>query len=121
MQTATVVACGAVAPKPHVSCYNSRGLWREAFLSRPPKRAINYHKHASQRARCLIATGGSDSDEDEPSQQPSTSGFSASQSSRGLGLNADLERPVPDDQRPVNELAALRETWLYSWVSLTVC
>jgi hypothetical protein len=28
----------------------------------------------------------------------------------------DLEVAVPEDQRPVNELAALKEAWLYSWV-----
>jgi hypothetical protein len=30
-----------------------------------------------------------------------------------------LEVQVPKDQRPVNELANLKETWLYSWVRLT--
>jgi hypothetical protein len=29
----------------------------------------------------------------------------------------DLEVAVPEDQRPVNELAALKQAWLYSWVS----
>lgn len=28
----------------------------------------------------------------------------------------DLEVAVPPEQRPVNELAALKEAWLYSWV-----
>lgn len=28
----------------------------------------------------------------------------------------DLEMAVPEDQRPVNELAALKQAWLYSWV-----
>jgi hypothetical protein len=30
----------------------------------------------------------------------------------------DLEVAVPEDQRPVNELAALKQAWLYSWVRL---
>lgn len=34
------------------------------------------------------------------------------------GLDPALELAVPADQRPVNELAALREAPLYSWVSL---
>lgn len=33
------------------------------------------------------------------------------------GLDPALERAVPRDQRPVNELKALRQTALYSWVS----
>lgn len=27
----------------------------------------------------------------------------------------DLEIAVPEEQRPVNELAALKQAWLYSW------
>lgn len=30
----------------------------------------------------------------------------------------DLEMAVPEDQRPVNELAALKQAWLYSWAVL---
>lgn len=33
------------------------------------------------------------------------------------GLDPALEREVPPEQRPVNELKALRKTSLYSWVS----
>ena len=33
------------------------------------------------------------------------------------GLSSNLEQAVPAEQRPVNELAALREAALYSWVS----
>ena len=33
------------------------------------------------------------------------------------GLDPALELAVPVDQRPVNELAALREAPLYSWAS----
>jgi hypothetical protein len=29
----------------------------------------------------------------------------------------DLEIAVPADQRPVNELSALKEAFLYNWVS----
>ena len=34
------------------------------------------------------------------------------------GLSSNLEQAVPAEQRPVNELAALREAALYSWVSI---
>lgn len=78
-------------------------------------KALRTDRHCT---RCLIATGGSDDEDDEPKQQPvpSTSGRGQGTASSGLGLNPDLEQPVPTEQRPVNELAALRETWLYSWV-----
>ncbi|KAK9827408.1 hypothetical protein WJX74_000205 [Apatococcus lobatus] len=36
----------------------------------------------------------------------------------GGGLDPLLERPVPPDQRPVNELASLRQAQLYSWATL---
>lgn len=36
----------------------------------------------------------------------------------GGGLDPALEVAVPPDQRPVNELAALRVAPLYSWVSM---
>ena len=36
---------------------------------------------------------------------------------QGGGLDPSLEIAVPSDQRPVNELAALRNAPLYSWVS----
>jgi hypothetical protein len=32
----------------------------------------------------------------------------------------DLEIAVPVDQRPVNELSALKEAFLYNWVSMMV-
>ena len=89
-----------------------RALWSE-HSSRPFKG--NRTQHCTF---CLVATGGSDDEDDEPKQQPtpSTSGRGQGTASSGLGLNPDLEQPVPSEQRPVNELAALRETWLYSWV-----
>ena len=34
------------------------------------------------------------------------------------GLDPSLEMAVPSDQRPVNELGALRQAALYSWVRL---
>ena len=118
MQCAPLLASGRTALKRHTSC-STRAFRRQAFTARRPRRSIGlYHKQKSQLVRSLIATGGSDSEDDEPTPEPSTSSFSASQSSVdfGFGLNPDLEQPVPTEQRPVNELAALRETWLYSWV-----
>ena len=35
----------------------------------------------------------------------------------GGGLDSSREVAVPWEQRPVNELAQLRESWLFSWVS----
>lgn len=98
-------------------CGRHRFLKR-ALRSEHPSRsfkALRTHRHCT---RCLIATGGSDDEDDEPIRQsiPSTSGRGHGTASSGLGLNPDLEQPVPTEQRPVNELAALRETWLYSWV-----
>ena len=37
---------------------------------------------------------------------------------RGGGLDSSREVAVPWEQRPVNELAQLRESWLFSWVRL---
>lgn len=118
MQCAPLLASGRTAPSFHTSCSTS-AFRRQAFTAQRPRRSIAlYHKQKSQLVRSLVATGGSDSEDDEPTPEPSTSSFSASQSSVdfGFGLNPDLEQPVPTEQRPVNELAALRETWLYSWV-----
>ncbi|KAL3151280.1 hypothetical protein ABBQ38_013118 [Trebouxia sp. C0009 RCD-2024] len=100
-------------------CGRHRFLKR-ALRSEHPSRsfkALRTHRHCT---RCLIATGGSDDEDDEPIRQsiPSTSGRGHGTASSGLGLNPDLEQPVPTEQRPVNELAALRETWLYSWARL---
>ena len=44
------------------------------------------------------------------------SGRKADGSAANGGLDPALERAVPVDQRPVNELKALRQTTLYSWV-----
>lgn len=117
MQFAKTLASGRTAPSLQTSC--SKGaFWRHAFTAKFPRRSVAaYHQQKQQLVRCLIATGGSDSDEDEPTPVSSTSSFSSLSSiDTGFGLSPDLEQPVPTEQRPVNELAALRGTWLYSWV-----
>lgn len=48
------------------------------------------------------------------------SGRKADGNAANGGLDPALERAVPADQRPVNELKALRQTTLYSWVSSAV-
>lgn len=60
-----------------------------------------------QQRRCALvrAFNGSDSS----GKSVGSGGF------RG-GLDPSLEVAVPSDQRPVNELAALRKGTLYSWV-----
>lgn len=117
MHWATLLASGRSAPNLYTSCSN-RAFRQQAFTARLPRRSVAaYRQQKQQVVRCLIATGGSDSDEDEPTPVSSTSSFSSlSSTDTGFGLNPDLEQPVPSDQRPVNELAALRGTWLYSWV-----
>ena len=118
MQCAILSASGRSTPTLHTSCSSCSFRVRGFQARRPRRSATVHHQQKSQLVRCLIATGGSDSEDDEPTPDSSTSSFSASQSSIdvGFGLSPDLEQPVPADQRPVNELAALRDTWLYSWV-----
>jgi hypothetical protein len=73
----------------------SRPAWRPSFSQTalsPPRRT---------RARA----GG-------PGRRSPPSLTSASEG----GLDPALEMAVPADQRPVNELASLREAPLYSWV-----
>lgn len=120
MHTQALVSCNRL-PSPLCSssfCGRRKFLKRALWLEHP-SRSSQARRASQQCTRCLIATGGSDSEDDEPNQQPtpSTSGRGQTSASSRLGLNPDLEQPVPTDQRPVNELAALRETWLYSWVS----
>ena len=43
---------------------------------------------------------------------------STDQKAAGGGLDPYLEVAVPRDQRPVNQLAELKEDSLYAWVSL---
>lgn len=97
-----------------------RQFLKRALWTQHPSKGTQARRAPQQCTRCLIATGGSDSEDDEPTQRPTPVNFNQSQSSAssGLGLNPDLEQPVPTEQRPVNELAALRETWLYSWARL---
>lgn len=106
-----------VSPLNTSSFCGRRKLLKRALWSEHPSRTFKARRFSQHCTRCLVATGGDDDEDDEPKQQPtpSTSGRGQGTAS-GLGLNPDLEQPVPSDQRPVNELAALRETWLYSWV-----
>ena len=120
MQTTALVSCNRTAsPLCTPSFCGRRKFLKCALWSERPSKGVKACRPSHQCTVCLIATGGSDSEDDEPNQQPapSTSGRGQASASSGLGLNPDLEQPVPSEQRPVNELAALRETWLYSWVS----
>ena len=95
-----------------------RQFLKRALWVQHPSQTFSSRRPSHSCTRCLVATGGSDDEDDEPKQQPTPSSRNQNQpSASGLGLNPDLEQPVPTEQRPVNELAALRETWLYSWVS----
>ena len=47
---------------------------------------------------------------------PGSSRRRRADSGAGGGLDPALERAVPPEQRPVNELKQLRQTSLYSWV-----
>ena len=119
MQKPALVSCNRLASSLCTSsCCCRRSYLKRALWSEHPSKTSQIHSASQRCTRCLVATGGSDDEDDEPNQQPipSTSGRGQSSASSSLGLNPDLERPVPSDQRPVNELAALRETWLYSWV-----
>lgn len=108
-----------VSPLCSASFCGRRQFLKRALWAQHPSQSVQSRQAFKSSTRCLIATGGSDDEDDEPKQKPTPSGRTPSQSSASsaLGLNPDLERPVPSEQRPVNELAALRETWLYSWVS----
>lgn len=109
-----------VSPLLTSSFCGTHTFFKRALRSEHPSRSCRALRSPRHCTRCLIATGGSDDEDDEPKQQPtpSTSGRGQGTASSGLGLNPDLEQPVPTEQRPVNELAALRETWLYSWARL---
>lgn len=51
-------------------------------------------------------------------------GNSGTGSSTGLyrgGLDPSLEQAVPRDQRPANELQAIKEASLYNWVGIQCC
>ena len=119
MQAQVLTSCNRVA---HSLCTSSffgrRQFLKRALWGKHPSHITRAERASRQCTRCLIATGGSDSEDDEPDKPAARSSFQPAQTSAssGLGLNPDLEQPVPTDQRPVNELAALRETWLYSWV-----
>ena len=120
MQNQALVFCNrVVSPLCTSSFCGRRKFLKRALWAKHPSRSFKAHRTSQHCTRCLVATGGSDDEDDEPKQQPtpSTSGRGQGTASSGLGLNPDLEQPVPSEQRPVNELAALRETWLYSWVS----
>ena len=119
MQKQALASCNrVVSPLCTSSFCGRRKFLKRALWSAHPSGSFKVHRTSQHCTRCLVATGGSDSEDDEPKQQPtpSTSGRGQGKASSGLGLNPDLEQPVPSEQRPVNELAALRETWLYSWV-----
>ena len=119
MQNQALVFCNrVVSPLCTSSFCGRRKFLKRALWAEHPSRSFAAHRTSQHCTRCLVATGGSDDEDDEPKQQPtpSTSGRGHRTASSGLGLNPDLEQPVPSEQRPVNELAALRETWLYSWV-----
>lgn len=64
-------------------------------------------RHRQQCVRVLAALG-------DPG--PGSNRRRADSSGSGGGLDPALERAVPADQRPVNELKQLRQTTLYSWV-----
>lgn len=120
MQTQKLTYCNRVAhPLCSSNFFGRRKFLKRALCSQHPSQNGQAKRTCRQSARCLIATGGSDDEDDEVDKQATPSSFQQAKSpaSSGLGLNPDLEQPVPNEQRPVNELAALRETWLYSWVS----
>lgn len=66
-------------------------------------------RHRQQRLRVSAALG-------DPG--PGSNRRRADSSGTGGGLDPALERAVPADQRPVNELKQLRQTTLYSWATL---
>ncbi len=117
MQSQSLTPCTRLtSPLCTSSFCGRRRFLKRALWAQHPSQSVHARRLARSCTRCLIATGGSDDEDDEPKQDLAPLNQSQSSASSGLGLNPDLEQPVPTEQRPVNELAALRETWLYSWV-----
>ncbi|DBA82556.1 hypothetical protein WJX79_009289 [Trebouxia sp. C0005] len=120
MQNQGLASCNRLtSPLCSSSFCGRRQFLKRALWAQHPGQRVSSRSPSHSCTRCLVATGGSDDEDDEPKQQHTPSSRNQSQpSASGLGLNPDLEQPVPTEQRPVNELAALRETWLYSWARL---
>ena len=74
--------------------------------SRPPRQPTARRWHRQGRSALPVA------------QAPDDRRFGRQQRDNGAngGLDPALERAVPPEQRPVNELKQLRQTTLYSWV-----
>lgn len=73
---------------------------------------INCSKARLRRQRVPVASASGNASGDASGNSRRKADASAANG----GLDPALERAVPPDQRPVNELKALRQTTLYSWV-----